>query len=66
MSKSLCKGPLFLFVPLLLGGVIACLAAWVLRPVFGVLPWYWFVALYVVCFLLSVFIVGGLAYLIGV
>ena len=63
-GKSLCKGPFFLFVPLLLAGAMACLARWALRPVFGVLRWHWFAVLYVACFLLSLFIVDAVGYLI--
>ena len=64
MSRSICKGPLFLFVPLLLGCILAYCSARMLRPVFGVLAWYWFVALFVLCFTLSLLIVGGLGYVL--
>ena len=64
MSRSLCKGPFFLFIPLLIGVVMTYLVALALRPVLGVLAWYWFVALFALCFALSMFIVGALDYVV--
>ena len=61
MSKSLCKGPLFLFLPIMLGGVVTLvvLRLFCLQP-----TWYWFLALFLLCCLLSMFAVGLLGYLI--
>ena len=64
MNKSLCKGPFYLFVPLLLGGAFTCAAMIILRRQFNVFAWYWFLALFLSCFLLSIFVVGFMGYLV--
>jgi hypothetical protein len=64
MSKSLCKGPLSFFLPLMLGGALTYFVAISLRGVFGVLPWYWFLFLFLLCVTLIVcafVFVGNLA-----
>ena len=57
MSRSICQGPFFLFLPLLLGAGLTYMVATLLRPVIGTLAWHWFVVLFGLCFLLCLFIV---------
>lgn len=64
MTRSLCQGPLTLLVLMLLGGVLTSVAAWAIHLIVGVLAWYWFVLLYVLCFAVSVFFVTALGYLV--
>ena len=58
MNRSLCSGPLFLFLPLLSGGVLSYFVAILLHPWLGVLTWYYFLILFLLCSLLSLFGVG--------
>jgi undecaprenyl pyrophosphate phosphatase UppP len=64
MSMSFCNGPFFLFVPLILGGVITFFTALALRSTCGVLPWYGFALLFIASFILSMIIVGGLIHVV--
>lgn len=64
MSRSLCRGPFFLLVPLLLGGLLASLTVWALRPSVGVLAWYWVTLLSVACVVLAAVVIDGLRHLV--
>lgn len=58
---SICKGLLFLFMPLLLAGVLTFLVEIVGRNYWGAIRWYWIPILFVPCFVVSFCVVGLVA-----
>jgi 4-hydroxybenzoate polyprenyltransferase len=53
-----------LFLPLLLAGALTYVVAVSLRQFFGVLSLQWFLVLFMLCFLFSIFVVGFTGYFV--